>query len=303
MSEYIATKTPRRVCIMVPLCNEEATLPDLRVKLRILHRELSQQYEVEYYFVDDGSTDATARSISSLCPEGAEFDAFTHTQNLGIGASFRTAFSRIKADIVCTIDADCSYAPEDLKQLIDVIDRGDADVAVASPYHPQGSVEGVQRWRLLLSLQCSRLYRILTPLKLHTYTSIFRAYRGSVVREVQFPSDGFVSAVEILLSAASLGYRVTEVPLVLRRRAFGQSKMRILRTIGTHLHLLTGCVLARLQGKYSDFVAGIPFTAAAQKKSTSSDHVLDLDASSPSSNVVSAEFETTHNEALIQEKL
>lgn len=295
MVDNVSTETTMSICIMVPLCNEEASLPCLHSKLNALHRELSRRYQVEYYFVDDGSTDATARLMCSLCPEGAAFQTFTHARNLGVGASFRTAFSRIKADIVCTIDADCSYAPEDLERLIEVIRRGEADVVVASPYHPDGNVEGVQHWRLLLSLQCSRLYRIATPLKLHTYTSVFRAYRGSVVREVQFPSNGFASAVEILLSAASLGYRITEIPMILRRRAFGQSKMRILQTVKTHLHLLRRCAWARLRGQYPDFAVSHPSTAVGWVGSASFDPSEKVASSLSSRMELSADFQSVHD--------
>jgi dolichol-phosphate mannosyltransferase len=239
-----------RICIVIPMCNEESSIPNLRKELNILHSILVRRYFMEYCFVNDGSTDGTGNLIETLCPEGAACHVITHKCNYGIGASFRNAFSRIEADIVCTIDADCSYAPENLELLIDKIHRHNADVVVASPYHPEGHVDGVQRWRLLLSLQCSRFYRLITPLKLHTYTSVFRAYRGSVTKEIQFPGNGFVAAVEILLSASSLGYRIEEVPLTLSRRAHGQSKMRIVRTVTGHMQLLMQCAIARLRGQY-----------------------------------------------------
>lgn len=243
------------VCILVPVCNEEESLHSLKQKLEELHRSLERQYQVEYCIVDDGSTDATPFLIGSAAPEGAKCTVVSHLTNRGVGAAFRTGFAHAQADIVCTIDADCSYAPAEMSKLLDVIADGEADVVVASPYHPSGAVEGVQRWRLLLSLNCSLLYRAATPLKLHTYTSIFRAYRGSVLRDINFPSDGFVSAVEILLSAASHGYRVSEVPATLTRRTAGASKMRLLRTIKTHLQLLSRCWAARISGGYPQLPA------------------------------------------------
>jgi dolichol-phosphate mannosyltransferase len=84
---------------------------------------------------------------------------------------------------------------------------------------------------------------MLTPLKLYTYTSIFRAYRGSVVKELRSSRKDFVAAVELLLSASSMGCRIEETPLVLYRRCTGCSKMRIVRTISGHLRLLFQCIL------------------------------------------------------------
>lgn len=53
-----------------------------------------------------------------------------------------------------------------------------------------------------------------------------------------FRSNGFVSAAEILIAAGRRGYTVTEVPLILRARTAGQSKMKIMRTIASHLAML-----------------------------------------------------------------
>lgn len=243
MNTALSPGTPS-VCIVIPVCNEEESLSLLRSRLKCLQRSLSKSFRVHYLLVDDGSTDETTRLLATAVPHGATYEVHTHATNLGLGAAFRTAFQHAAADVVCTIDADCSYGPEHLLAMIEEVAAGRTDVMVASPYHPQGGVDGVQRWRLLLSAQCSRLYRAVSPLKLYTYTSIFRAYKGSFVREAQFRSDGFVAAVEILLSASYLGLRVSELPLTLRRRSAGASKMRIARTIGAHARLLANCLFA-----------------------------------------------------------
>ena len=251
-----------RVCILIAVCNEEESLPELAAKLRKLHAALQPAYKVEYCFVDDGSTDRTATLVQSAAPTGARVSVLFHGTNRGIGAAFRTGVLHTDADIICTIDADCSYPPSDLDRMITDVAANQTDIVVASPYHPEGGVLNVQRWRLFLSLQCSRLYRIVSPLKLHTYTSMFRAYRGSVARSVQFPSDGFVSTVEILLDAASRGARISEAPLVLSRRTKGRSKLRLGRTIRAHLRLIALCCLAKLQGRYPNFETSTLSTSA-----------------------------------------
>jgi dolichol-phosphate mannosyltransferase len=125
--------------------------------------------------------------------------------------------------------------------MVDLVANGKADVVVASPYHPQGRVEGVSFWKLALSRWCSALYRMLLPISLYTYTSIFRVYRGSFVRRAQFRSSGLQASVEILISAARLGYRVLEMPLTLRRGTSGGAKRPLLRTISLHLKLMMQC--------------------------------------------------------------
>jgi dolichol-phosphate mannosyltransferase len=236
------------VCILIPVCNEAESLPLLRGRLHNLHQTLHNSYRLHYLFVDDGSSDETGRLLATAVPEGGSYEVYAHGTNRGIGAALRTGFQHTAADIVCTIDADCSYSPEHLSQMIQEVESGRTDVIVASPYHPQGGVEGVQLWRVLLSAQCSRLYRAVSPLKLYTYTSIFRVYKGAFVRRAQFRSDDFVAAVELLLCAAHLGCRIAEMPLTLRRRSAGVSKMRIARTIRGHAVLLLNCLLARNRG-------------------------------------------------------
>lgn len=234
---------------MIPACNEAEGLQALRRKLEDLHLTLGQRFEMEYCIVDDGSTDATPANLCDATPSNARCVVLSHVCNFGLGAAFRTGFAHVDADVVCTIDADCSYSPNELLSLIALIEDGHADIAVASPYHPEGRVDGVEKWRLAISLRCSALYRMALPLKLHTYTSMCRAYRGSILRSVQFPSNGFVSTVEILLSAAGQGYRIAEVPATLCRRTTGVSKMRMVRTVRAHLSLLGRCARARLSSQ------------------------------------------------------
>lgn len=245
--------TKLSVSIVVPMCNEEDSIEILREKLALLQSRLDPDFDVEYCLVDDGSTDSTWDLMGSAVPQNAAFVRRKHLVNRGVGAAIRTGLAASSGSIVCTIDADCSYPPEDLYSLIQRIVSGEADIAVASPYHPAAGVVGVNRWRIVLSRQCSRLYQWLSPLKLHTYTSIFRAYTSEAASQVTFASDGFVSAAEILFSAHRCGFRVCEVPLLLRARQRGYSKIRILRTISAHLALMLQLVRSRATRKADHF--------------------------------------------------
>ena len=256
------------VCLVIPLCNEEESLPLLGERLTMLQHSLGDRFSLRFLFINDGSTDRTRELLPGVVPPGIVFDVRSHAVNQGVGAAFRTAFRSTTEDIVCTIDADCSYGPEHLGRMIEEVAAGQCDVCVASPYHPAGGAKGVQRWRLLLSTNCSLLYRAVSPLKLYTYTSIFRAYRGSVARQVQFRRDDFIAAVEILLSAASMGCRISETPMVLRRRSAGVSKMRLATTILGHLQLLVSCLLARPRG-YPSSCSEESEAPAAQVRSSS----------------------------------
>ena len=271
----------KSVSVIVPMCNEEESIDLLREKLALLQQRLILAFEVEYCLVDDGSTDSTWNVMRTVLPAGARCVQLRHGRNRGVGAAIRTGIEASTGSIVCTIDADCSYPPQDLCTLIELVASGEADVAVASPYHPDGGVLGVKPWRILLSRQCSRLYQCVSSLKLHTYTSIFRAYSGAAAKDLDFESDGFVSAAEILFCAHRKQYRVREVPLVLRARQRGYSKIRIARTIWAHLgllfHLVQSHFTTRLQAhparmsrvlSRSNRVSPIAFQARLGKEDT-----------------------------------
>ncbi len=230
-----------KISVVVPIYNEQDGIHHLSENLARFDATLPAGTEREFIFVDDGSADRTLPALQEVFGNRSDCVVLAHGVNRGVGAAFRTGFAQASGDVVCTIDADCTYRPEKLMELIQALDRDHADVAVASPYHPQGGVVGVPKWRLVLSKGCSFLYRRRSHLKLYTYTSVFRAYRAQVVKTVRFAGNGFVSASEILIEAAKAGFTVTEVPMVLYARQVGQSKMKLARTIRTHLQLiLTG---------------------------------------------------------------
>jgi dolichol-phosphate mannosyltransferase len=234
------------VTVVVPLLNEGDRIQQLREKLAKTRAVLSGTCEVEFVFVDDGSTDATLTCLRAAFAEGDQYRIVLHERTRGVGAAFRTGFQEATGSIVCTIDADCSYEPEGLKRLLEEMELRGADVAVASPYHPAGSVQDVGSWRLLLSRTCSGMYRMISRVPFYTYTSIFRAYRRSVIETVPFQSNGFVSAAEILVRAAEKGYRIIEVPMVLRGRKGSPSNMKIARTVAQHLMMIGTILLQRL---------------------------------------------------------
>lgn len=242
--------THELVSIVIPVFNEEAGVPQLKQRLAAMRAAWDPSDELEFVFVDDGSSDRTGVLLHETFGNEPHVRVLVHGRNRGIGAAFRTGFSDCQGSIVCTIDADCSYGPENLQKLVAVIKRGQGDIAVASPYHPDGTVEGVPRWRLVLSRGCSALYGLIAPVRLYTYTSVFRAYRQDVIRTVQFEEDGFVSASEILIRAAEAGYRIVEVPMTLHARKIGQTKMKILRTMRGHLRLIASTTVRRLQAAF-----------------------------------------------------
>ena len=135
------------VSIVIPVFNEEAGISQLQQRLASLRAAWDKSVDLEFIFVDDGSSDRTIELLRETFQTEPGVMILAHEHNRGIGAAFRTGFSRCRGNIVCTIDADCSYGPENLQRLVAVLKAESADITVASPYHPEGTVEGVPRWR------------------------------------------------------------------------------------------------------------------------------------------------------------
>jgi dolichol-phosphate mannosyltransferase len=240
---------PQSISIIIPLMNEEDGIAFLSEKLVRLEKLFEGRAAFEFIFVDDGSTDKTSERLQAAYSGHPNVRVLVHARNRGVGAAFRTGFAEATGSIVCTIDADCSYEPEGLQRLVDALDKTGADIAVASPYHPQGAVENILPWRIFISRVCSAMYRLISPVALYTYTSIFRAYRRPVIETVPFDADGFVCAAEILIRAAKQGYRIVEVPMTLRGRTTGTTKMKVLRTIRSHVRMMVSTLFSASERK------------------------------------------------------
>ena len=238
------TQGRKKISIIVPCFNEEPTVPLLRKVLGEVIAGFGPTGEVEILFVDDGSTDGTLGALREIAP-ALNGRVLVHERNRGIAEAFRTGFRSASGDVVCTIDADCTFDPRELVPMVAELDGSGADVVAASPYHPRGGVEGVPAWRLALSRGASRLYGWILPVKLHSYTACFRVFRRQVVEQMRFENPGFLGVTQMLASALDQGFTVVERPMVLRRRTTGTSKMRTLRVVGDHLRFMVRLLLAR----------------------------------------------------------
>ena len=235
-----------RVSVIVPFYNEEEGIPSLAERLTRLDHSLSDEYEMEFVLVDDGSQDNGMKIARRLLFARLPRVVYgRHEHNRGLGAAIRTGFSLATGDIFVSLDSDCTYDPMDVPKLLAMLEKHQADIATGSPYHPDGGVENVVPWRLLLSKGASFLYRCICPCKLYTYTSMMRAYRRHVVESTPFESDGFAAVTEILLEASFRRFQIVEVPLILHTRKTGVSKMKVARTIGMHLQLMLHSALRR----------------------------------------------------------
>lgn len=237
MTEPIVDSAKTLISVIVPCFNEEPTIPMLQPVLANLIRGFGDAYSVEILFVDDGSSDATLEKLQEAAPV-LQGRVLAHPQNKGIAEAFRTGFREARGDIVCTIDADCTFDPMELISMVAELEESGVEIVSASPYHPDGGVEGVPAWRLVLSGGASVIYRWILPVKLYSYTACFRVFRRSALQKIHFDDSGFLGIAQILISALLQGVQVIERPMILKTRVSGVSKMRTLAVIRDHARFM-----------------------------------------------------------------
>jgi dolichol-phosphate mannosyltransferase len=223
--------------IIIPCFNEEEGIPHLWDRLNPVLDDLKNTMNVEMVFVDDGSTDNTNRLLEDYCKGKENFRLITHKVNKGIGAALRTGFQNAKGEIIVTTDSDCTYSPTEIPRIIECL-TDEYDIVTASPYHPEGGAENVPRYRLFLSKGVTWLYSMRVGSNIHTYTSMFRAYRRKTIEEIEFEADDFIVTVEFLVRSLKRGYKIHEMPATLHSRIYGVSKMKTLKVFWRHLKFI-----------------------------------------------------------------
>lgn len=223
------------VSLIVPCLNEQENILPTIERIAAL-QPAANRWEV--LIIDDGSTDNTAAVTRQAAERYPWLKLVQHSRNMGLGAAMKTGFQHAQGEIVCSMDSDCTFAPERLPELIALVEQG-ADIATGSPWHPSSIKGDVHPVRKVLSQSCSKLYRVLLRSQLHCYTSIFRAYRREVIEKIPVTSNGFVAVAEFLVSALRAGYRIQEMPVRLDRRIHGESKINVTSAIRAHVRLMS----------------------------------------------------------------
>lgn len=222
-----------RVLVIVPAHNEEASLPATLAELR------AKAPQVEVLVVDDGSRDGTTRIARE-----AGVAVVRHPVNLGVGGALQTGFRWAYEhgyDIGVQLDADGQHDPAYLGALLAPVLEGRCDVSIGSRFVSATGYRAPWNRRLGMLL-FSGVVRLALGRSIADTTSGFRAYNRAVMGVCQhdFPKD-FPDA-PLLIALARRGFRLDEVPVVMRERQAGQS----FYTLGKQLYYPYKNLLASL---------------------------------------------------------
>ena len=222
--------------VIVPILNEAPTLEALADRLvRTLHR-MGKSNEV--IFVDDGSTDDSAKLLKGLYELHPTIKVIRLNRNYGQHMAIFAGLERARGEVIVTLDGDLQNPPEEIPRLLEKIQEG-YDVVCGRRTSRQDPL-----LRRLLSSLASRLASRLVGITMDDYGSMLRAYRRPVVEQVLRCRD---RSMYIPALANAFAGSVAEIPVGHRRRVSGGSRYNLLGLLRLMADLATGVSLVPIR--------------------------------------------------------
>jgi len=237
--------------ILIPVLNEAGNIHKLMDGLKVLSADLTNQFDVIVFLIDDGSRDHTSELAEQIAMQsGIQLTVFKHKINQGPGKAFGTGFCQLASlltehDLVLTMEGDNTSRIELVRQMLVRLDEG-FDVVFASPYTYGGKIINTSAYRIFLSSIANLFIKELLGIHgILTVSSFFRLYRVPALKKLQatygaeiVERSGFECMVEMTMKMVNLQITISEVPMVLDTHArVGKSRMKIARTIRGYLRL------------------------------------------------------------------
>ena len=219
------------ISIVIPLLNEEESLPELSEWIVRVVTENNLTYEV--IFIDDGSTDNSWDIIQNIAAKNCHFKGIKFQRNYGKAAALNEGFKAAKGDIVITMDADMQDSPDEVPELRKMIIEEGYDL-----------VSGWKKKRYdntftknLPSKFYNAAARRMSGLKLHDLNCGLKAYKNKVIKSVEVYGE-MHRYIPVL--AKNAGFRKIGEKIVEHRpRKYGVTKFGWNRFINGFLDLMT----------------------------------------------------------------
>lgn len=213
-----------RTCIIIPTLNEAGTIDSL---CKEIHESIPSS---RILIVDDNSNDGTIEKIQALVGLGLPITLIVRPNRMGIGSAHKFGLEWAfvnNFDLAITMDADLTHKPQDLPSI--VTNCSNYDIVIGSRFVPGG---GLENWTISRRL-LTNVGHLLTRAALRfpfDASAGFRGYKLSakLVNTVQeAPSDSYSFFLESMTLLVCAGYSIGEIPVMLPKRTYGNSKMRL----------------------------------------------------------------------------
>lgn len=229
------------ISIVIPLFNEEESLPELAEWIEKVCTEHGYSYEV--IMVDDGSTDNSWLEVLKLTEQNPRIKGIKFQRNYGKSAALNEGFKAATGNVVFTMDADLQDSPDEIPEMYRMVTADGFDL-----------VSGWKRVRYdnaftknLPSKLYNSVNRRISGIKLHDMNCGLKAYKRSVVKSVEVYGE-MHRFIPVLAKAA--GFRkIGEKVVQHRPRKYGVSKFGWERFINGFLDLLSVQFISRFGKK------------------------------------------------------
>jgi glycosyltransferase involved in cell wall biosynthesis len=223
--------------IVIPLYNEEESLPELMAWIAKVVKEEAYAYEV--IMVDDGSSDTSWEVIQDLKKQyGTSLRAFRFRRNYGKSAALHTGFQNARGKVVITMDADMQDSPDEIPELWRLIAQDGYDMI---------SGWKKKRYDPISKTIPSKFYnwvaRKTTGIKLHDFNCGLKAYRNKVVKSIEVYGE-MHRYIPVLAKQAGFK-KIGEKVVQHRKRKYGTTKFGIERFINGFLDLMSIMFITR----------------------------------------------------------
>lgn len=233
------------ISVVIPLYNEEESLPELHAWIKKVMRENGFSYEV--IFVDDGSTDHSWDIICDLKSNNENIKAIRFRRNYGKSPALHCAFQQAKGDVVITMDADMQDSPDEIPALYDMIRKEKYDMVSGWKKKRYDPISKTVPTKLF-----NATARKVSGIRLHDFNCGLKAYRNIVVKNIEVYND-MHRYIPYLVKIA--GFRkIGEKEVHHRARKYGKTKFGgISRFFNGYLDLLTLWFLSKFGRKPMHF--------------------------------------------------
>jgi len=239
-----------QVSVVVPLLNEQDNIGPLYEQIT---QALTDKYNYEIIFVDDGSSDDSFPILSRLQKADTRVCVIRFRKNFGQTAALSAGFAHARGKIIAAIDADLQNDPADIPKMIDKLQEG---FDVVSGWRKKRHDNIITR--LIPSKIANWLISRITGVKLHDYGCTLKAYRKEILAQTKLYGEmhRFIPAL-----ASWSGAKIAEMEVNHRPRTAGTAKYGLQRTLKVLLDLITVKFLLSFSTKPIQLFGGWGFLA------------------------------------------
>ena len=227
------------VSIVVPFHNEEDNVTELYARLHSVMEDVDWEYQ--FVFVDDGSTDLTYKRLRDLAAIDPRVTVVRLRRNFGQTAALAAGFAQCKCDYVIAMDGDLQHDPAEIPRFLEKLNEG-YDVVSGWRKHRVDNL----LLRKIPSRCANWLMAKLSGVNIHDFGTTFKAYRRELLSQLPLYGEmhRFIPAL-----ASAYGASICEIPIQNKHRKHGISHYNLSRTFRVMFDLLTIRFLLRYMSR------------------------------------------------------